>query len=247
MPPMLDQLRAAGYEPAVAVCGMVPGIFQKLEQAEIDTLFLRLLQVESGTYKNRLLEEVPPPTLENQNAPALAPAAADSAPQLKEAHLSGELDTLDDTDALAADQWQPGENDIEDIFAELDAEVAVIGDLEGATDVLPEVGSVTAERRIRRPGLTSSCSRSRRKSLQNKLMQIFGEDILPRISTWRWAQEPPRQRPISIRCSMNCTRCRAMAMIFAAWRWRNLSESQAEVAAELAEETEETTAVCSRH
>ena len=240
-----DQLRAAGYEPAVAVCGMVPGIFQKLEQAEIDTLFLRLLQVESGTYKNRLLEEgAAAHAGESEPSPALAPAAADSAPQLEEGAFPGELDTLDDTDALAADQWQPGEDDIEDIFAELDAEVAVIGDLEGATDVLPEGGSVTAGAADQEAGIDQFLlAEQREEPAEQELMQIFGEDI--------FAED--------IDLALGSGAAEAATDIDAVFdelhqvpgdgddicglEVEEFVESRAEVAAELAEETEETTAV----
>jgi len=157
-----QQLVLAGYGPALEICGATPHVFQNLNQPEMGTLYLRLLHQESGDYWNRMLDDdfaVPA----GDHAPdELAAAGADQqdfASELEAFDMLGEeLGAASEVEVPESDIWQPGEQELEDIFGDLD------GDLLSA----PEVNADTGEYLTAPEGEAGAT---------DEVMQVFSEDI----------------------------------------------------------------------
>jgi chemosensory pili system protein ChpA (sensor histidine kinase/response regulator) len=157
-----QQLVLAGYGPALEICGATPHVFQNLNQPEMGTLYLRLLHQESGNYWNRMLDDdfaVPA----GDHAPdELAAAGADQqdfASELEAFDMLGEeLGAASEVEVPESDTWQPGEQELEDIFGDLD------GDLLSA----PQVNADTGEYLTAPEGEAGAT---------DEVMQVFSEDI----------------------------------------------------------------------
>lgn len=157
-----QQLVLAGYEPAVEVCEATPDVFCNIGQPEAGTLFLRLQHQESGNYWNRLLDEgfAIPTGDAALHEPEASGAARDD--------LAAELDAFDffdeelpaaiESEAPGSDTWQPGEQELEELFGDLDEDFPAAAEKGAEIDHCLD----TAEQE------TDS---------GDELMQVFSEDI----------------------------------------------------------------------
>ncbi len=118
-----DKLLAEGFEPAIAVCAMPMACLQQLRQVEVDAIYLRLVQASTGQVCNKLFEEdfVMPGPAAGRDSGDVIPEQ-DSAVSAVEAKGPAILEdgafAADNQEALTADQWQPDDADIDDIFAD---------------------------------------------------------------------------------------------------------------------------------
>ena len=123
-PTAADQLVSEGFGPAIAVCPMPLASVQQLRQVEVDAIYLRLDETRSGQACNKLFDEDYEPVV--QVLPEAVELAQEevTAPEAPAGFAELSADTLfaDDT-LLAADagQWQPQDDEIEDIFADFGA------------------------------------------------------------------------------------------------------------------------------
>ena len=156
-----QQLLQSGYGVALEVCGAAPQVFQGLNPPEVGTLYLRLLHSESGDCWNKLLDEdfaVP-----GGEATPEEPAAA-SVDQSLDSELEGfdllgeELAATAEMESVDSDTWQPGERELEDMFAELD------GDMLSGPEESADMGQYLAEP-------------EERDGAAEEPMQVFSEDI----------------------------------------------------------------------
>ena len=154
----IDQLIAQGYEPAVAVCNPPLVALQELRQSDVDALYIRLLDTETGQVCNGLFDEVVQPEVPTEGA-ALEETLVQG--DLADVLVSTEVD--DDTFDLAsgddlAEQRLPEDMEIDNIFS----------DFVGAGETQDEDESVQAR---------ANGSADLSDDVQSGDFRIFAEDI----------------------------------------------------------------------
>ncbi len=124
-PSTAEQLSADGYQPAIAVCTAPLMSLQQLRQVDVDAIQLRLVHVGTGLRCNQLFEddfvlggvaaaEDTQVTVENHEE-AAQPYDPDGF-----AFFGDEQAGADAFAVSSPGEWQPGDTDIDDIFAEMD-------------------------------------------------------------------------------------------------------------------------------
>jgi chemotaxis protein histidine kinase CheA len=119
----IRQCLESGYEPLVSICMPPPAVLSQLQQVQVDMIFARLLHAISGENLNQLFNEdfVGAVNGDLTLVPGEAGVAAES-DTASEADDSGvfaaDLLTSELDEVQAGAQWEPGEADIDAIFAD---------------------------------------------------------------------------------------------------------------------------------
>jgi len=122
-----ERLGSEGYEPAIAICTSAMTSLQQLRQAEVDTLYMRLVHEQSGQLCNRLFDEdfaLPWAPVNDLDFAEESQLGAVSAGDELDGWLSDpasfaeEIPVTDELDHLAGGELQPEDSQLADMPAD---------------------------------------------------------------------------------------------------------------------------------
>ena len=143
-----ERLGSEGYEPAIAICTSAMTSLQQLRQAEVDTLYMRLVDEQSGQLCNRLFDEdfVLPwaPVNELDFAEESQLGTVSAGDELNgwlsdPASFAEEIPFTDELDHLAGGELQPEDSQLADLPADAEPLEYVAKEPDSTSDELVAV------------------------------------------------------------------------------------------------------------